>query len=85
VDSESSIRMAAFRHLDLLRQAHGMLPWSVIDAGFEWNGDIIRFATRARGIFKPRQMTGALSIKTVLPKPGRRIWYDDQIQIHYQR
>lgn len=37
-----------------------------------------------RGIFKPRQMRYLLSIKTVFPRPGRRIWYDDQREVHKQ-
>ena len=36
------------------------------------------FANRARGIFKPKQMSGALSVKTVVPREGRRAWYEDQ-------
>jgi hypothetical protein len=31
-----------------------------------------------RGIFKPQQMRFLLSIKTVFPKPGGKVWYDDQ-------
>ena len=38
--------------------------------------------TRPRGIFKPRQMQSLLSIKTVIPKPGRKVWYDDQDRVH---
>ncbi len=41
-------------------------------------GERIHFASRALGIFKPRQMTAALSIKTVMPRAGRPIWYRDQ-------
>ena len=37
-----------------------------------------------RGIFKPRQMRYLLSIKTVIPKPGGRVWYDDQLEAHDQ-
>jgi putative restriction endonuclease len=37
-----------------------------------------------RGIFKPRQMRFLLSIKTVFPKPGAKVWYDDQRQVHRQ-
>jgi putative restriction endonuclease len=35
-----------------------------------------------RGIFKPQQMEYLLSIKTVYPKPGGRVWYDDQRDVH---
>jgi len=37
-----------------------------------------------RGIFKPKQMRHLLSIKTVFPKPGAKVWYDDQRQVHRQ-
>jgi putative restriction endonuclease len=37
-----------------------------------------------RGIFKPRQMQYLLSIRTVFPRPGARVWYDDQRQVHRQ-
>ena len=37
-----------------------------------------------RGIFKPRQMRFLQSIKTVFPRPGARVWYDDQRQVHRQ-
>jgi hypothetical protein len=37
-----------------------------------------------RGIFKPRQMSHLLSIKTVFPRRGARVWYDDQREAHRQ-
>ena len=37
-----------------------------------------------RGIFKPQQMRYLLSIKTVFPKPGGKVWYDDQSDVHRQ-
>jgi putative restriction endonuclease len=37
-----------------------------------------------RGIFKPRGMPFLLSIGTVFPRKGGRIWYDDQRQVHRQ-
>lgn len=49
--------------------AHGSFPGS----GCTFAG------TRARGIFAPAGdlLVGALSVKTTLPRPGRRQWYDD--------
>lgn len=35
-------------------------------------------------IFKPQQMRFLLSIKTVFPKPGGKVWYDDQREVHRQ-
>ncbi|MCY4136330.1 MAG: HNH endonuclease [bacterium] len=79
-DPDAAIRAAAFAELDRLRFAHGpKLPWSVIDRGFRFRGEKIHFAGRAVGIFKPRQMSAALSIKTVAPRAGRRFWYRDQM------
>jgi hypothetical protein len=37
-----------------------------------------------RGIFKPRQMGWLLSLRTVFPRSGARIWYDDQREAHQQ-
>lgn len=37
-----------------------------------------------RGIFKPKEMEHLLSIRTVFPKPGARVWYDDQREVHGQ-
>jgi putative restriction endonuclease len=37
-----------------------------------------------RGIFKPRQMAGLLLIRTVFPRRGGRVWYDDQREAHRQ-
>ncbi len=79
-DPDAAIRAAAFAELDRLRFAHGpKLPWSVIDQGFRFGGEKVHFAGRAVGIFKPRQMSAALSIRTVAPRAGRRIWYRDQM------
>ena len=79
VDRE--IRNRAFEHVLVLQRIHQAIPWSEIERGFEFNGEKVHFATKARGIFKPRQMRTLLSIKTVTPRPGRRVWYDDQHQV----
>lgn len=78
------IRMAAFQHLRNLVRMHEQLNWQVIKNGFLFNGERIYFATEPRGIFKPRQMTHLLSIKTVVPRPGRHVWYHDQARVHGQ-
>lgn len=46
--------------------------------GFYVQGEHILYANRAKGIFKPRQMSAALSIKTTVPRVGRLSWYNDQ-------
>ena len=37
-----------------------------------------------RGIFKPRAMDRLLSIRTVYPRSGAKVWYDDQREVHAQ-
>ena len=49
-----------------------------------FNGERIPLVNPQRGIFKPQQMRYLLSIKTVFPKPGARVWYDDQREVHRQ-
>ena len=46
--------------------------------GFEFGGERIPLINPQRGIFKPRQMASLLSIRTVFPRSGGRVWYDDQ-------
>ncbi len=57
----------------------GRVSWEAIDAGFEVDGQKIRFASKPRGIFKPRQLEAALSIRTTVPRQGRQPWYQDQV------
>ena len=78
-DPDWPIRMAAFAALERLAIANGgRLAWRDIAGGFQFRGDIVLFANQPRGIFKPRQMTAALSVKTTEPRAGRRSWYRDQ-------
>ena len=46
--------------------------------------DRIPLVNPQRGIFKPRQMAGLLSIRTVFPRQGGPAWYDDQREAHRQ-
>lgn len=78
-DPDLPVRLAAFAALERLAIANrGRLAWRDINDGFRFRGDKVHFANRARGIFKPRQMTAALSVKTTEPRAGRRSWYRDQ-------
>jgi putative restriction endonuclease len=52
--------------------------------GFAFHGERIPLINPQRGIFKPQQMRYLLSIKTVFPKPGGKVWYDDQREVHRQ-
>lgn len=78
-DLDQRARAAAFAAMEkLCLQEGGRVPWEAINAGFEIDGQKMLFANRARGIFKPRQLEAALSIKTTVPRQGRQTWYEDQ-------
>ena len=79
-DSDVDLRAAAISHVSALENRYGVLSWEQIAAGFEFRGERVLLAGKARGIFKPQQLRkGALSIKTVQPRAGRERRYDDQI------
>ena len=78
-DPDQPIRAAALAAIEgLSRQHGGRVQWKDIEGGFDAGGERVHFATRAKGIFKPKQMTAALSIRTVIPRSGREVWYRDQ-------
>ena len=76
--------MAAFDHVRRLSEAHGHLTRNELAPGFTFEGERIPLVNPQRGIFKPRRMRHLLSIRTVFPRPGARVWYDDQRQVHRQ-
>jgi putative restriction endonuclease len=78
------IRMAAFDHVRRLGEVHDHLTASELKPGFLFNGERIPLFNPQRGIFKPQQMRFLLSIRTVFPKPGGKVWYDDQREVHRQ-
>ncbi len=78
-DPDHAVRLAAFERLRRLRAVHGgPIPWSALQAGFDAGGAHHLFASAAEGIFRPRGLSGLLSLKTVVPKPRGRVWYHDQ-------
>ena len=83
-DRDSRMRMAAFDYVRRLSDAHGHLTRNELAPGFGFEGGRIPLVNPQRGIFKPRQMRFLLSIRTVFPRPGGRVWYDDQRQVHQQ-
>jgi putative restriction endonuclease len=83
-DRETAMRMAAFEQVRRLKETHGHLTAAELSPGFEFEGERIPLINPQRGIFKPRQMQFLLSIKTVFPRPGGRVWYDDQREVHRQ-
>ncbi len=83
-NSDHAIRTAAFARVHSLLSLREDLSSADLRAGFEFQGERIPFINPQRGIFKPRQMAHLLSIRTVFPRPGTRVWYDDQKQVHGQ-
>ena len=83
-DIDTRMRMAAFDHVRRFSEAYGLLTRNHLSQGFDFEGVRIPLVNPQRGIFKPRQMRHLLSITTVYPKTGGRIWYEDQRQVHRQ-
>jgi putative restriction endonuclease len=77
-DQDTAIRLAAFEHLSRLTEGRAHLTAADLKPGFIYKGKRIPFLNPQRGIFKPKEMRFLLSIKTVFPKPGGKVWYDDQ-------
>lgn len=82
-DLDTAIRLAAFDHVRKLTQLHGRLTAKELNPGFTFQTERVPLIS-PRGIFKPKKMRFLLSIKTVFPRPGAKIWYDDQRQVHRQ-
>ena len=85
VDQDRRLRLAAFgqvRRLCQMRPRHDSLRAGDLQQGFLFGGERIRLVSPQRGIFKPRAMRFLLSIRTVFPQPGGRVWYDDQRDVH---
>jgi putative restriction endonuclease len=83
-DRDALIRLAAFDHVRRLNETHDHLTAMELRPGFVFAGERIPLMNPQRGIFKPQQMRFLLSIKTVFPKPGGKVWYDDQRDVHRQ-
>jgi hypothetical protein len=82
---DAQLRQAAFSHANRLAVLRGgVLDSAALAGGFEFGGKRIPLINPQRGIFKPRQMAHLLSIKTVFPRRGARVWYDDQREAHRQ-
>src|SRR6266702_3328449 len=83
-DRDTLMRLAAFDHLQRLSEVHDHLTATELKPGFVFGDERIPLINPQRGIFKPQQMRFLLSIKTVFPKPGGKVWYDDQREVHRQ-
>ena len=78
----NQIRLKAFEHIANLPKQDGVLHFSQLDEGFDFQGQRITLHNRQKGIHKPRQMNSLLSIKTVYPKSLNQATYRDQIDIY---
>lgn len=83
-DRDVQIRRAAFDHVRALVATHGTLGRRELEPGFVFEGERIPLLNPMRGIFKPTQMRFLLSIRTVFPRRGAKVWYDDQREVHQQ-
>jgi putative restriction endonuclease len=81
---DTLMRAAAFEHVRRLCEVHDHLTAIELKPGFTFRGERVPLINPQRGIFKPQQMRFLLSIKTVFPKPGGKVWYDDQREVHRQ-
>jgi len=83
-DLDRRLRTAAFIEVRRMLELRDPLTASDLARGFQFEGQRIPLINPRRGIFKPKEMKYALSIKTVVPNEGARVWYDDQRTAHSQ-
>ena len=81
---DTQMRMVAFEQARRLNAVHDHLTGKELQPGFLFEGERIPLVNPQRGIFKPWQMRFLLSITTVFPRAGSKIWYDDQREVHRQ-
>jgi putative restriction endonuclease len=78
-----AMRMAAAEHVRRIAISD-VLSSEQLAGGFVFGGERVPLVNPQRGIFKPRSMEHLLSIRTVFPRGGARVWYDDQRVVHEQ-
>ena len=83
-DEDIQIRTAAFGHVRQLAEFESPLSAASLEKGFEFKGSRIHLLSRALGIFKPKEMGTVLSVRTGVPRKGRKVWHDDQRNVHRQ-
>jgi putative restriction endonuclease len=83
-ERDTLLRAAAFERVRSLCEVHDHLTAQQLGEGFYFEGARYPLVNPRRGIFKPAQMRFLLSVNTVFPKTGNRVWYDDQREVHRQ-
>ncbi len=79
------MRLAAFEQVRRISEVHGHLTGATeFEQGLTFEDRCIPIVNRQRDIFKPKEMRFLLSIRTIFPKPGGRVWYHDQRHVHQQ-
>ena len=81
---DAAMRAAAFAAVERLEALHDPLTAAHLAEGFVFEGRRVPLVNPQKGIFKPAAMPYLLSIRTVFPRPGARVWYDDQREVHAQ-
>jgi putative restriction endonuclease len=81
---DAILRSAAFEQVRRLQVTRDQLTSDDLLVGFFSEGIRYPLINPQRGIFKPRQMEFLLSIRTVFPRAGGKVWYDDQKNVHQQ-
>ena len=71
---DTQMRLQAFEHVQQLSELHDHLTAKLLRRGFTFQGERVPLTNPQRGIFKPRQMRYLLSIRTVFPKSGAKVW-----------
>lgn len=77
-EEDRAIRLAAFERVRLMVERNGILSTADLNEGFSFQGERVPLHNPQRGIYKPARMRELLSVKTVYPRQGNRVWYDDQ-------
>jgi putative restriction endonuclease len=80
---EARLRAAAVAYVEQ-RGSGRVLSSDDLRAGFAFEGTRVPLINPQRGIFKPKAMRHLLSVRTVYPRSGARVWYDDQREVHEQ-
>src|SRR5258708_8119456 len=83
-EGEALMGRPAFEQVGRLNEVNDNWTATELAPGFIFEGERVPLINPQRGIFKPQRMRYLLSIKTVFPKPGGKVWYDDQREVHRQ-
>lgn len=83
-ESDRRAFVAAIARLREIGQADGVVTKARLVEGFVFEGERVPFINPQQGIFKPARMGCALSILTQYATKNKKVWYDDQLQVHEQ-